>query len=90
MALINILQMFYYLIFINIEYPHNIEAFLQLFQFATFDLIPNSAKDSLAPIEEDLDPLPGKFADNEVDALLLSNADNIFVMDCLFLCLCRC
>lgn len=68
-----LMQMFYYLLFINVDYPKNIEAFLRIFKFSTLDFLPNpfsSSKSKSNTTETIVDksewlPSPPKFYDND-------------------------
>lgn len=40
-GLMHIMQMFFYLIFMNVDYPEHVEAFLRVFKIATLDFLPN-------------------------------------------------
>jgi len=40
-ALIHIMQMFYYLLFLNVEYPANLQDFLGLFKLGRLEFLPN-------------------------------------------------
>jgi len=79
-ALINLLQEFYFLIFINVQYPINVQAFFGLFNLGNLPFIPNPIE-WFFPEIEDVDDLqaPEKFLENDVDGLFLQTAGNLLL-----------
>jgi len=78
-ALISLLQNFYYLVFINVEYPANVVPFLQLFTMGNLDFIPNPIGWFFPEIEYETLDAPQKFLDNEVDGLFFQTAGNMLL-----------
>ena len=73
--------MFFYLLFINVDYPKHVEDFLRVFSIATLDFLPNpfSDKEDEPPSEEEQDktdwlPSPGKFYENEYSGNFLQSS----------------
>lgn len=73
-TLVSFLQIFYYLTFINVTYPVNVEIFLELFQVASLDFIPNPIEKILSDVEKNSVPVPGKYEVHEIEGLFLINS----------------
>lgn len=43
-AIINLLQVFYYFLFINVDYPYNAKIFFEILKIGTLDFLPNPFK----------------------------------------------
>ena len=74
--LLNIFQAFYYLIFINVNYPTNVSMFLEIFSLGSLDFIPNPLDWIVADIGDYSLPAPEKYEDFEMSGLFLENAGN--------------
>ena len=79
-TLFNIIQAFYYLILINIDYPPNVEILLNIFKVAKLDFVPNPIDVIVPDMKEQSLPAPKKFDDNGFDALFLANSGNILLL----------
>jgi len=79
-ALIGLLQTFYYMIFINVQYPVNLQAFFGLFTLGNLSFIPNPIGWFFPNIENESLDAPYKFVENEVDGLFLQTAGNMLLM----------
>lgn len=79
-ALVSLIQTFYYLMFINVNYPDNVKFFLKLFTVASFDFIPNPMEWFNPDIEDQSLPTPERFEEYEVDGLFLNNAGNMLLV----------
>lgn len=62
--------MFYYLLFLNINYPEPMIKFLEVFKAARLDFIPNPLE-SVVVDEVDTLPSPKNFNDNEFSGTFL-------------------
>jgi len=40
-ALVNLMQMLFYLLFLNVDYPNNLKAFLEIFSIGRVEFLPN-------------------------------------------------
>ena len=75
MGLVILLQMLYYIIFFNVNYPNNVESILGVFKVGRFDFLPNPFKwyfDGLPKLES-----PPKFEENDIPGLFLYSAGPI-------------
>jgi len=79
-ALINLLQAFYYLAFINVEYPANVEPFLKLFTMGNLIFIPNPIGWFFSNIDNESLDAPQRFLDNDVDGLFFQTAGNMLLL----------
>ena len=61
----DLLQVTNYLVFINVNYSSILYSFLQIFNFANFEIIPN--------IKNDNSEAPGKFRNENYDTVIFSN-----------------
>ena len=78
-ALIGLLQAFYYMIFINVQYPVNVQAFFSLFTLGNLSFVPNPIE-WFFPDIGDIDlQAPEKFLENDVDGLFLQTAGNMLL-----------
>ena len=78
-ALIGLLQAFYYMIFINVQYPINVQAFFGLFSLGNLPFIPNPIEWFFPEIEGVDLQAPEKFLENDVDGLFLQTAGNMLL-----------
>jgi len=78
-ALIELLQTFYYMVFINVQYPINLQAFFGLFTLGNLSFIPNPIGWFFPHIEDESLDAPEKFIENEVDGLFLQTAGNMLL-----------
>jgi len=78
-ALINLLQMFYYLVFINVEYPVNVQPFFQLFTMGNLSFIPNPIGWIFPDIDDESLDAPKKFLENDVNGLFFQTAGNMLL-----------
>lgn len=74
--LLNLFQAFYYLIFINVNYPGNVQMFLKIFSIGALDFIPNPLQWFVHDIDDYSLPAPKRFQEYDVDALFLNNGGN--------------
>ena len=79
-ALINLLQMFYYLLFVNTELPKNLKSYLQIFKVGTLSFLPNPAKIIFPDLEEESLSAPERFEDSDVDGMFLVNAGSMILI----------
>ena len=87
--------MFYYLLFVNTQYPTNLQQFLQLFDIGTLSFLPNPTEIFFPDIEEESVGSPHQFEEQEVDGLFLVNAGSmifvwisaILLIGLIFICL---
>jgi len=79
-ALIGLLQVFFYMIFINVNYPANVQAFFGLLTMGSLDFIPNPIQWFFPDIENESLDAPARFLENDVDGLFLNNAGNELLM----------
>jgi len=77
--LMNLIQQYYYLIFINVEYPINVEMILATFSIGRLPFIPDISSIIVGGIKESL-PSPYKFQDNELDGMFLKNAGSMLTL----------
>ena len=76
LALMSIFQITNYLLYMNVNYPENVNAFFELFSISSFSFIPNPIEVLLPKLYEEMQvPLtsPPKFLDNDMDARFLGN-----------------
>ena len=78
-ALIGLLQTFYYMIFINVEYPANVQAFFSLFTLGNLSFIPNPTTWFFPNIDNESLDAPAKFLENDVNGLFLQTAGNMLL-----------
>lgn len=78
-ALIGLLQAFYYMIFINVQYPVNVQAFFGLFSLGNLPFIPNPIEWFFPEIDSVDLQAPSKFLENDVDGLFLQTAGNMLL-----------
>ena len=64
-GLIHIMQMFYYLLFLNVIYPSNVEAFLGVFKVGRLEFLPNPSALFDFGLETNTIPSPKNFEENE-------------------------
>jgi len=79
-ALIGLLQTFYYMIFINVQYPANVQAFFGLFTMGNLSFIPNPMTWFFPNIDNESLDAPSKFLENDVDGLFLQGGGNELLM----------
>ena len=67
------MQLFYYLLFMNLEFPKNLTEFLEIFSMGRLEFLPNPLSSIYS--EDSLESLnlesPPKFFDNEFSGLYL-------------------
>jgi len=78
-ALIGLLQAFYYMIFINVNYPANVQAFFGLFTLGNLSFIPNPIGWFFPDIDDETLNAPYKFTDNDVNGLFLQTGGNMLL-----------
>lgn len=79
-ALVTLLQTFYYLVFIKVSYPENLQVFMRVFKIGGLDFIPNPIVYMAPEIEEETLPAPERFEEYEVNGLFLANAGNMLLL----------
>ena len=72
--------MFFYLLFLNVDYPPNVIAFLKLFNMSTLDFIPNLIGYLDLDLENNLPSSPKRFQENDYSSLFLQSGGNMFVL----------
>jgi len=78
-ALMGLLQTFYYMIFINVEYPANVIPFFKLFSMGSLNFLPNPTAWFFPDIEDESLDAPQKFLDNDVDGLFLQTGGEMLL-----------
>ena len=77
-AFLGIFQIVSYLLYLNVNYPYNVEAFFQMFSESSITaLVPNPIQYVFPDIYEKMQtglPSPAKFSENGMDALYMNNA----------------
>ena len=76
LALMSVFQITNYFLYMNVNYPENVNAFFELFSISSFSFIPNPIEVLAPEIYEEMQvPLtsPPKFLDNELDARFLNS-----------------
>ena len=79
-AIINLLQIFYYLLFFNVAYPNNVQRILKLFSIARLSFIPNIFPSGWLEQEKYQLESPPKFAENELTGFFLQNGGSILTL----------
>jgi len=74
--LLNLFQAFYYLIFIDVNYPANAKIFLEIFSLGSLDFIPNPLDWFVHDIDQYDLPVPGRYIEYDFTGLFLENAGN--------------
>jgi len=74
--LLNLFQAFYYLIFIDVNYPANVQIFLEIFSMGSLGFIPNPLDWFVEDIDEYTLPVPGRYNEYDFSGLFLDNAGN--------------
>jgi len=77
--LMNLIQQFYYLVFINIDYPLNVAMILGTFSVGRLPFIPQLPSFTIGEITESL-PSPYKFEENELDGMFLKNSGSMLTV----------
>jgi len=75
--LMNMLQTFYYLLFINVKYPENVNIFLGAFSVGRLTFIPDGVSFFMEGFAKDTIISPPKFHKNGIDALFLTTAGSM-------------
>ena len=60
---------FYYMLFINVQYPANVQAFFPIFTLGNLDFIPNPMNLIFTNIDDFSLPVPPRFEEYEVDEM---------------------
>jgi len=74
---INILQKYYYLLFINVEAPENLKVFLSAFSYGKLTFLPDATSSLIDGLNTQKKPSPKRFSENNIDGLFLINIGNI-------------
>lgn len=74
--LLNLFQTFYYLIFIDVNYPANVQMFLKIFSLGSLDFLPNPLEWFVADIEKYELNVPPRYNDYNFNGLFLENSGN--------------
>ena len=74
--LLTLFQAFYYLIFIDVNYPANLQLFLEVFNLGSLPFIPNPLDWFVKDIDQYSLPSPARFNQFNLDGLFLNNAGN--------------
>jgi len=78
-ALIGLLQTFYFLIFINVEYPANVVPFFKLFAMGNLSFLPNPTAWIFPNIDNESLDAPAKFMDNDLNGLFLQTGGEMLL-----------
>jgi len=90
-TLMNLFQQFYYLSFIDVNYPANVQMFLEIFSLGSLSFIPNPLDWFVSDIEVYNLPVPKRYNDNSFSGLFLDNAGNeLLVLFFVFVVFCAC
>jgi len=76
-SLANLMQMFYYLLFLNINYPQNVKKFLGLFSIGRLNFLPNPLAGISEKLQTETLPSPPKFFDNSFTGLFIDTSGSI-------------
>ena len=74
--LLNLFQAFYYLIFIDVNYPANVQMFLKIFSMGSLSFIPNPMEWFVQDIDAYNLPVPKRYNDYNFSGLFLDNSGN--------------
>ena len=74
--LLNLFQAFYYLIFIDVNYPANVQMFLKIFSLGSLGFVPNPLEWFVKDIDAYNLPVPRRYNDYNFSGLFLDNAGN--------------
>jgi hypothetical protein len=87
-SLLSFSQFIGYFIYMNIEYPLQVNLFFEILQFSSWSFLPNPLKslteDMATDVSNDNDPRyfpPQKFVDNDIDAYFIENAGGVIVVN---------
>jgi len=78
-ALMGLLQTFYYMAFINVQYPANVNSFFALFTEGNLSFIPNPMSWFFPNIDDESLDAPQKFLDYDVNGLFLQASGNMLL-----------
>jgi len=89
--LLNLFQTFYYLIFIDVNYPANVQMFLKVFSLGSLSFLPNPLEWFVHNINDYNLVVPKRYNDYNFSGLYLDNAGNellflVLVLGVYFLC----
>ena len=73
-CLLNLMQIFYYLLLINVEYPWNVKQFLGIFSMGRFQFLPNPVSWITPKLEEEAIETPYRFSQADMNSLFLLSA----------------
>jgi len=79
-TLMNLFQQFYYLSFIDVNFPANVQMFLEIFSLGSLSFIPNPLDWFVKDIDVYTLPVPKRYNDNSFSGLFLDNAGNELLM----------
>jgi len=74
--LLNLFQAFYYLIFIDVNYPANVQIFLKIFSLGSLGFLPNPLEWFVKDIDNYNLAVPPRYNDYNFSGLFLDNAGN--------------
>jgi len=74
--LLSLFQAFYYLIFIDVNYPANVQMFLKIFSMGSLTFLPNPLNWFVGDIDAYNLPVPPRYNDYNFSGLFLDNAGN--------------
>jgi len=77
-GLVNLLQMFYYLMFFNVKYPLNLQRFFEIFSLGRLTFLPSF--DGFFPSDQPKLKSPPNFYDNDFTGFLLGTAGSMFLL----------
>lgn len=79
-SLVNLMQAFYYLVFVNVNLPANVQEFFKLFNVGQGSFIPNPVDLFVPDLEDQSLPAPPRYEEYDVDGLFLANAGNMLLI----------
>lgn len=77
-ALMNLMQQFFYLLFLNVNYPSNFHNFLKIFALGNLDFLPNPLS-FLVDKDTELDS-PENFMDNDFSGNFMLTANGMIAV----------
>lgn len=79
-SLANLMQLFYYLLFLNVNYPKNLRRFLGLFSLGRLNFMPNPLSGVIQEVENESLPSPPRFYENSFTGLFVETSGSILSM----------
>jgi len=79
-SFVNLMQLFYYLLFLNVNYPNSLRRFLGLFSIGRLNFMPNPLAGVASELENEVLPSPPRFFDNGFTGLFIETSGSILSM----------